>query len=59
LKVAAACNFRRFSESGYLVHYLINDETKTIEIHHVWHGMRNIGQLLQEMEDVKQAENPS
>ena len=41
-------DFRLFSESGYLVHYLINDETKTIEVHYIWHGMRNISQLLQE-----------
>ena len=40
-------DFRQFTESGYLVHYFINEEKQTIEIHYVWHGMRNISQLMQ------------
>ena len=42
--------FRLFTESNYLVHYLINDEAKTIEIHYVWHGMRDIQQLFEDLE---------
>ena len=45
--------FRVFTESNYLVHYLINDETKTVEIHYVWHGMRNIQQLVEDLETKK------
>jgi len=41
--------FRLFTESNYLVHYLVNDEAKSIEIHYVWHGMRDIQQLFEDL----------
>jgi plasmid stabilization system protein ParE len=42
-KVCEYCpDFRQFTESGYLVLYLINEEAHVVEIHHIWHGMRNI-----------------
>ena len=40
--------FRRLVADKYLVFYDINEETHTVEIHHVWHGMRNIEKLLEE-----------
>ena len=40
-------DFRQFTESGYLVLYLINEETHVVEIHHIWHGMRNIKALIE------------
>ena len=46
-KVCEYCpDFHQFTESGYLVLYLINEESNVVEIHHIWHGMRNIKALL-------------
>ena len=42
--------FRCLVIDKYLVFYNIDDETQVVEIHHVWHGMRNIRKLLEEAE---------
>ena len=38
--------FRCLVIDKYLVFYYVDEETKVVEIHHVWHGMRNIKKLL-------------
>ncbi len=40
--------FRRMVVGRYLVFYYVDEQQKNIEIHHVWHGMRNIEKLLRE-----------
>jgi len=40
--------FRRMVVDSYLVFYCIHEQQEAVEIHHVWHGMRNIAKLLQE-----------
>jgi len=34
--------------NSYLVLYVVDEEKHRVEIHHIWHGMRNIEKLLDE-----------
>jgi len=38
--------FRRAVAGNYLIFYVVDEENESIEIHHIWHGMRNISKEL-------------
>jgi len=40
--------YRQMVVNSYLVFYHVDEEKSQVEIHHIWHGMRNIEQLLKE-----------
>jgi len=42
--------FRCLVIDKYLVFYDVDEETHVVEIHHIWHGMRNIKKLLEKEE---------
>jgi len=40
--------FRQMPVKSYLVLYHVDEEKRLVEIHHIWHGKRNIIKLLKE-----------
>jgi len=40
--------YRQMPVNRYLVLYHVDEEKHQVEIHHIWHGMRNIEQLLKQ-----------
>ena len=40
--------YRQMPVNSYLVLYVVDEEKHRVEIHHIWHGMRNIEKLLDE-----------
>jgi len=39
--------YRQLPVHSYLVLYYVDEEKRQVEIHHIWHGMRNIERLLE------------
>ena len=40
--------YRKMPVNSYLVLYHVDEEKHRVEIHHIWHGMRNIKRLLED-----------
>jgi len=57
-KISAVCvfdpRFRQTVAGSYLVFYTIDEEKRRIEIHHIWHSMRNIEHELQLLREQQQ-----